>query len=218
MANIIFIIPVYNEEKNLKEVLLSLKKYGKILTINDGSMDNSENIAKKYSDYYLYNKTNKGYDYTHKKGLLHVVKNLKKFNFAITFDGDGQHIANEVNKLKKKIKYDIIIGNRKFYNRVIEKKISQISKKHFNIIDPLTGMKMFNVNKLKNEILQLNLKKNDFGLFYLRWLKNFTYTNVLINVRKKNKKSSMGDNKKVTEKFYNSFKNIISEVLSVAKP
>ena len=71
MANIIFIIPVYNEEKNLKEVLLSLKKYGKILTINDGSMDNSENIAKKYSDYYLYNKTN------------NMIITIINFNFVI---------------------------------------------------------------------------------------------------------------------------------------
>jgi hypothetical protein len=211
-VKIIFIISVYNEEKNLKNVILSLKKYGKILTVNDCSEDNSKVIAKKYSDYYLYNKKNKGYDYSQKKGLLYTVKNLKKFTFAITFDGDGQHIANEVNKFKKKNKYDIIIGNRKFYNRKIEKKISQISSKYFNIIDPLSGMKMFNVKKLKNEILRLNLKKNDFGLFFLRWIKNYSNINVLINVKKKNKKSSMGKIKKVSEEFYNSFNAIISEL------
>ena len=80
----------------------------------------------------------------------------------------------------------IIIGNRKFYNRPIEKKISFISKKKFDISDPLTGMKMFNIKKLKKEILKLNFKKNDFGLYFLRWIKDFTHSNVTINVKKQN--------------------------------
>ena len=94
MIKIIFIVSAYNEEKNLKKVLLSLKKYGQSLTINDGSIDNTEKIAKKYSDYYLKNKTNKGYDFTQKKGLKYVVKKLKNFNYAITLDGDGRPKKN----------------------------------------------------------------------------------------------------------------------------
>lgn len=216
MIKIIFIVSAYNEEKNLKKVLLSLKKYGQSLTINDGSIDNTEKIAKKYSDYYLKNKTNKGYDFTQKKGLKYVVKKLKNFNYAITFDGDGQHIVREVDKFKKKLKYSIIIGNRKFYNRPIEKKISLISKKNFDINDPLTGMKMFNIKRLKKEILKLNFKKNDFGLYFLRWIKDFTHINVTINVKKQNKKSSMGESKNVQNEFYKSFKKITEEILKVA--
>ncbi len=47
MTDLSIIFPCYNEEKNLKKVLLSLKKYGQSLTINDGSIDNTEKIAKK---------------------------------------------------------------------------------------------------------------------------------------------------------------------------
>jgi glycosyltransferase involved in cell wall biosynthesis len=217
VTKIIFIVSAYNEEKNLKKVLLSLKKYGKSLTIDDGSIDNTKKIAKKYSDYYLNNKTNKGYDFTQKKGLIYAVKKLKSFKYAITFDGDGQHIAREVDKFKKKLKYSIIIGNRKFYNRPIEKKISFISKKKFDISDPLTGMKMFNIKRLKKEILKLNFKKNDFGLYFLRWIKDFTYSNVTINVKKQNKKSSMGESKNVQNEFYKSFKKVTAEILKVVK-
>mgnify|MGYP000008430042 CR=1 FL=1 len=41
-------IEKYEIRGRIVKLQTKLKKYGKILTINDGSMDNSENIAKKY--------------------------------------------------------------------------------------------------------------------------------------------------------------------------
>ena len=53
---IIFIVPAHNEEKNLKKVLCSFKKYGDILTVNDKSTDETKKIARKYSNYLINNK------------------------------------------------------------------------------------------------------------------------------------------------------------------
>ena len=53
MDKIIFLIPAFNEEKNLKKVILQFKKYGSIFVINDGSTDKTEEIAKKNSKYHL---------------------------------------------------------------------------------------------------------------------------------------------------------------------
>ena len=60
MSNIIFLIPAFNEEKNLKMVIFQFKKHGAILVVNDGSTDDTEKIAKKYSNYYIKNFSNKG--------------------------------------------------------------------------------------------------------------------------------------------------------------
>ena len=130
MSNIIFLIPAFNEEKNLKMVIFQFKKHGAILVVNDGSTDDTEKIAKKYSNYYIKNFSNKGYDYSLQKGLRYISKNLNCLKYVVTVDADGQHRSSEVKKIIKQLnKYDVVVGSRNFYNRKIEKEISNISKK-----------------------------------------------------------------------------------------
>ena len=53
---IIFLIPALNEQKNIKKTIINFKKYGKVLVVDDGSIDKTKNIALKYSNYFLFNK------------------------------------------------------------------------------------------------------------------------------------------------------------------
>ena len=46
------VIPAYNEEKHLAEVIRKTKKYvDKIIVVDDGSKDNTYNIAKQEQKY-----------------------------------------------------------------------------------------------------------------------------------------------------------------------
>ena len=47
---IVFVVSAYNEEKNIKKVILQFKKIGTVLVINDNSKDQTGTIASKYSD------------------------------------------------------------------------------------------------------------------------------------------------------------------------
>ena len=51
------------------------------------------------------------------------------FDYAITFDADGQHHAKDIEKFSKLMKkgYDLILGNRSYISRISEK----IGKNYF---------------------------------------------------------------------------------------
>tara|TARA_A100001011_G_C14319529_1_gene849773 strand:+ start:1259 stop:1903 length:645 start_codon:yes stop_codon:yes gene_type:complete len=205
-----FLLPTLNEEKQLKKLLSNLKKIGKTLVVDNNSQDKTREIAKKFADYYIFNSKNKGYSYSIKKGLKYLLD--KKFQIVITFDADGQHNYRDAIVLKNKMdSYDLIIGNRSFYNRKIEKTISKISYKYFKVKDPLTGMKCYNLEKLNHKIRDLNLNERDYGLFFLKWIGEIKFRNIKILVNKKVKKSSMGERSDVEEKFYKVFCKFLKE-------
>mgnify|MGYP001203075341 FL=1 len=73
-------------------------------------------------------------------------------------DGDGQHKPAYIKKIFSyliKNNFDVVVGERERKNRIIEKVISKIFKKKFNIWDPLSGFKLYKKEKLK----QINLSK-----------------------------------------------------------
>lgn len=215
MRRCIFLIPALNEEKNLKKVLLNFNKYGKTLVVNDNSSDNTKNISKIYSFKTLNNNKNLGYDRSLRKGISYILKNFKKEKILITVDADGQHQSKYVKKfLELSKKFDIIVGNRNFYNRQIENTISKISKKKFKIIDPLTGFKCYRLDKIKKKLNLLDNKRDYFGMFCLLWVKDLKITNSKIYVKKSNKKSSMSKKKNIEKKFKNSFENILKTHLN----
>jgi dolichol-phosphate mannosyltransferase len=93
------IIPIYNEERTLDKLLKSLEQYShsrnQILIINDGSIDGTKKILKKY-DFInvLHLKKNYG------KGIaLKVGLNKAKNNKVIIYDGDLELETSGINKL-----------------------------------------------------------------------------------------------------------------------
>ena len=88
--------------------------------INDGSTDNTLEIAKKYPIKIINNEKNYGYDKSLNIGFNY---SKTKFKFLVTFDADGQHSANDLKKIISKLDegYDIIYGSRDKVNRLSEK-------------------------------------------------------------------------------------------------
>jgi len=106
-----FIIPSYNEEKNIvktvaevvKSVELSTLKDYEILIINDASTDNTgEKVNKILNDYnnikYINNKKNLGYGGSFKAALLQASKKN-----IILVDGNNSYDAEEIAKLIREI-------------------------------------------------------------------------------------------------------------------
>lgn len=121
MAEICIIIPAFNEEENIANVILSLKKANpnwKILVVNDGSSDNTATRAKETGLATVISlPCNLGIGGAVQTGFKYAYRN--HFQIAIQFDGDGQHIATEIPKLIAPIlssKADVVIGSR-FINK-----------------------------------------------------------------------------------------------------
>lgn len=113
------VIPIYNEEASLTDVLPRLKDFVqehnfKLIMVDDGSTDNSRQIIRHFIDSErvssVHHKINKGYGAAIKTGIRSV-----STRFVITMDADGQHRFPDILNLWKTIKEsdaDMIVGGR----------------------------------------------------------------------------------------------------------
>jgi len=114
--NILFVIPAYNEGKNIRNPISDIRKNfaeADILVVNDCSMDNTVQVLIECGVTYLDLPVNLGYSGAVQTGIKYAKKN--NYDYVIQFDGDGQHIASEAYKLYGKIKTsnaNIVIGSR----------------------------------------------------------------------------------------------------------
>lgn len=114
---IIIIIPAYNEEKNINNVIHSLKKENsqfECLVINDGSKDDTQ-IAAESSGLatVIQLPANLGIGGAVQTGFKYAL--YQQYDYAVQFDGDGQHLASEIDKLLAPLRNkecDICIGSR----------------------------------------------------------------------------------------------------------
>lgn len=113
------VIPAYNEESAIKDVLLSLPKKIKgfdnivSIVVDDGSIDNTYEIAKDYATYAVRHVVNLGVGAATTTGL-EAAKKLK-IDVAVTIDADGQHNSKDIERLVQPViddKADVVIGTR----------------------------------------------------------------------------------------------------------
>jgi len=144
-SQIAILIPVYNEQKTILNVVNQVRKYGTPIIIDDASTDNSKRIIKQNKIIYFSNKNNLGYDKTLNIGFSRA-KSLK-FKYIITFDGDGQHYTKDLGRIIFYLNknYDLVVGQRSKFQRFSEFIFSKFSIFYYNIKDPLTGLKGYNI-------------------------------------------------------------------------
>jgi polyisoprenyl-phosphate glycosyltransferase len=111
--NFSFIIPVYNEEKSIKNVIEQIKNIDsekEIIVIDDCSNDETQKICTEINDIiYKRSLQNFGYGHSIKEGIK-----LSKFENIVILDGDNTYPLEDFSKLKEKfnVGYDMVIGKR----------------------------------------------------------------------------------------------------------
>lgn len=109
------VIPAYNEEKSIGKVIDGLRKkgYKNIIVVDDGSSDNTYNIAKKKKVVVVRHVINRGLGAALSTGIEAAL--LLGADYIITFDADDQHYPEDIAKLLEILKNgeaDIVIGSR----------------------------------------------------------------------------------------------------------
>lgn len=196
---VIITIPAYNEEKTLPPVLKDIKKnmsktgYNyQILVLNDGSSDNTEDVAKKHGAKIISHKRNLGLAQTF---LDEMKKCLRlKADIIVHTDADGQYPAKYIPELIKKIEkgYNLVLGSRfekgkysgsmmkKMGNIAFAKVFSKLLKT--KITDTTTGFRAFT-----KEVAKLPLI-NKFTYTQEQLIRagksNFSITEIPIKTRK----------------------------------
>lgn len=155
------IIPVFNEEKNILDLLNKIPNEYDVIVVDDGSTDKTYEIIKKAKHRCIHLDENKGKGFACMTGAME-----SKTENIVFIDGDGQHDPREISKLIEELKEnDIVIGkrsmeripiHRNISNRFARKVISIACRK--DIKDALCGLRAVK----KSSLLKLKLEKNGY--------------------------------------------------------
>lgn len=114
--NVFVVIPVYNEEKVIRQVIDEVKRSGDytVLVVDDGSEDNTYAICRSEEDIIvLHHRINRGKGAAITTGL--AAANKLKAQIVVTMDGDGQHDPKDIHALIAPIindGFDVTLGTR----------------------------------------------------------------------------------------------------------
>lgn len=179
MANLLIVIPAYNEEENIERVVENLKQnYGQFdyVVINDGSKDHTAQLCRERGYHMVDLPVNLGLAGAFQTGMKYAYEH--GYEYAIQFDGDGQHKPEYIQSMLDKIQegYDIVIASR----FLTEKKPRSMRMLGSNLIqtalylttknvihDPTSGMRMFDRSMIREFANGLNYGPEPDTLAYL---------------------------------------------------
>lgn len=118
---IIALIPAYEPEENMLDLLKNIKKDTDmdIVVVNDGSSDACKDIFSKSKEFakVLEHEVNKGKGRALKTGLNYINDNYRGEYIVVTMDADGQHTIEDALKICGLVKKspDILVLGKRFF-------------------------------------------------------------------------------------------------------
>ncbi len=116
-SDLLIVVPAYNEAQSIGLVIEDLRKMDlemDILVVNDGSADSTSAVARATGKALVVDlPKNLGIGGAVQTGFKYAARN--GYRLAIQFDGDGQHLAEEIPKLLARLEQggvNMVIGSR----------------------------------------------------------------------------------------------------------
>lgn len=111
---ILICIPAYNEARSIAEIIKKAANYAsEVIVYDDGSTDNTANVADAAGATVIRNRKNRGYGVAIRR--LFDAAGEKDADVIITLDSDGQHNPDEIPQIAWPIlneRFDIVVGSR----------------------------------------------------------------------------------------------------------
>jgi glycosyltransferase involved in cell wall biosynthesis len=186
---VVIVIPAYNEEDTINQVIKSTVKYGDTIVVNDSSSDSTAKKALEAGAIVINHAINKGYDQALNSGFIEADK--RGYDAVITFDADGQHSPA---MLTKYIDYltngkDLVLGIRPKTSNTLEWLFMLYTRVRFNWKDPLCGMKGYSMKLYKKQGYFDSYKSVGTELSIFGLVNNYSYVQLEIDVFKRKDKS-----------------------------
>ena len=145
-SRIAVIIPAFNEEGTIGNVVRNSLPYGTPIVVDDASTDKTADEAKHAGAIVIGHDSNLGYDAVLNSGFQEATRH--HFEYAVTIDADGQHNPELISKFVAQLsnKADVVIGIRPYHARISEKVFSMVTRLLYGIKDPLCGMKGYRLS------------------------------------------------------------------------
>lgn len=156
---VLVIIPAYNERGSIEKTVTDIMQNAPgmdYLVVNDCSKDDTKEICERNGYNLLNLPINLGIGGGVQSGYLYAKR--KGYDYAVQFDGDGQHNASYLNQMVKSMeekKLDMLIGSRFIENEGFQSSfMRRVGIRYFTrliklvtgktITDPTSGMRMVN--------------------------------------------------------------------------
>ncbi len=197
---IVVIIPALNEEDSIGKVVIEIPKDNvlAILVCNNGSSDQTEEVAKKAGAIVL-NEPKPGYGWACLKGMDYVSKMETKPDIIVFIDGDYSDYPAELKNVVAPIiqqQIDLVIGSRalgakekgsmtfpqRFGNWLATRLMRLFYRVRYTDLGPFRAIKY-------SKLCQLNMQDKTYGWTIEMQLKaakhKLTYTEVPVNYKKR---------------------------------
>lgn len=179
MNRLLIVIPAYNEEESIEEVVNNIKEnYSQFdyVIVNDGSKDSTYSVCEKNKYNIIDLPINLGLAGGFQAGAKYAY--LKGYDCFIQFDADGQHLPEYIDKMLKKLDegYDIVIGSRfvdekkPISARMLGSRLISTAIKlttGVKIYDPTSGMRLYSRKCIKEFAQEINYGPEPDTISYL---------------------------------------------------
>ena len=217
----IALIPCYEPDEKLIDLLKNLYKKMEIVIVNDGSDKKYNEIFNKSKEYgYVISySVNKGKGYALKKGIKYIKDTYKNDFIIVTMDCDGQHTVSDAIKLTDYVKDNLntlALGKRIRNSAVpLRSKIGNTITKFIyklctglDIYDTQTGLRAFS-NKLVDYMLSINGNRYEYEMNVLLYLnrkkikyEELTIETIYINNNKSSHFNAIKDSFRVYKEIF----------------
>jgi glycosyltransferase involved in cell wall biosynthesis len=111
----LLIIPAFNEAGSIAGVIFAVRQHfrGDVVVIDDGSEDDTGELAKRAGAVVLRHACNLGIGAAVQTGFLYALQ--QNYDFVVRQDGDGQHDPSQIPRLLSALEddqADIVVGSR----------------------------------------------------------------------------------------------------------
>jgi len=143
------VIPALNESATIAGIVEAIGKYGVPIVVDDGSTDNTAELAEQVGAVVVAHGKNRGYDAALNSGFIKAAK--LGAQIIITVDADGQHNPSLIRQFIDAINSgaDIVVGIRNRRQRFAENLFACYTGLRFGVKDPLCGMKAYRTSLYK---------------------------------------------------------------------
>lgn len=194
MNRVLLIIPAYNEEGSIKQVVdniqMNFPQFDYVV-INDGSRDNTLKICEENHYNYVSHPVNLGLAGAFQTGMKYAY--LHHYEYAIQIDADGQHDPAFIDKMVMTADegYSIVIGSR-FVTKKKPHSLRMIGSRMITaairlttgvtVTDPTSGMRLYGKKVIDEFANNLNYGPEPDTVSYLIKKKNIKIKEIQVHM------------------------------------
>lgn len=181
------VIPAYNEEATIFEVVSALKHIADVIVVDDGSSDSTADLASRAGAKFVSrNAVNAGYESALRSGFCSAVE--AQYSYLVTCDADGQHNPEDVERAFAELRkgHVFVVGQRPRLPRLGERLLAFIHNFFWDLRDPCSGLKGYALGTVtSSEIMSLpSLAGSELAIRYWRENRGVATFDITVAARK----------------------------------